>query len=85
MARDSKSLLPTIHDLAVSIRQLNSIDHQPIPIEKRTAEQDGILALLEMMQHRLVITTLTNLLSELTPESEGCQRLESWICAYNSK
>lgn len=83
-ARNAKSLLPTIHALAAAVRQLNSIDHQPIPIEKRTKEQEGILALMEMMQHRLVVATLTQLLSELAKDSEGTRRLETWTHSYSS-
>lgn len=85
VARNSRSLLPTIHNLASAIRQLNSIDHQPIPITARTQEQEGILALMEMMQHRLIVSTLTDLLSELDRETEGAQRLQAWIDSYASK
>lgn len=84
-ARNAKSLLPTIHDLAAAVRQLNSIDHQPIPVDRRTKEQEGLLAITEMMQHRLVISTLTQLLSELARETEGARRLEAWIHSYGSK
>lgn len=84
-ARDAKSLLPTIHDLAAAVRQLNSIDHQPIPVDRRTKEQEGLLAITEMMQHRLVISTLMQLLSELARETEGARRLEAWIHSYVSK
>lgn len=85
VARDAKSLLPTIHNLAAAVRQLNSIDHQPIPVDSRTTEQQGLLAVVEMMQHRLIVSTLSKLLSELAPETEGARRLESWIHSYNSK
>lgn len=85
VARNAKSLLPTIHDLAAAVRQLNSIDHQPIPVDRRTKEQEGLLALMEMMQHRLVVSTLTQLLSELARETEGARRLEAWIHSYGSK
>ncbi len=84
-ARNAKSLLPTIHDLAAAIRQLNSIDHQSIPIENRTEKQEGLLALMEMMQHRLVVAALSHLLSELDQNSEGARRLEAWIYSYSSK
>lgn len=84
-ARNAKSLLPTIHDLAAAVRQLNSIDHQPIPVDRRTKEQEGLLAITEMMQHRLVISTLMQLLSELARETEGARRLEAWIHSYGSK
>lgn len=84
-ARNARSLLPTIHDLTAAVRQLNSIDHQPIPIDKRTAEQDGILAIMEMMQHRLIVSSLSQLLSELDQNSEGARTLEAWIDSYSSK
>lgn len=84
-ARDAKSLLPTIHNLAAAVRQLNSIDHQSIPIDRRTKEQEGLLALMEMMQHRLIVSTLIHLLSELDQETEGAQRLQAWIDSYSSK
>jgi hypothetical protein len=64
---------------------LNSIDHQPIPVDRRTKEQEGLLALMEMIQHRLVISTLMQLLSELARETEGARRLEAWIHSYGSK
>jgi len=83
-ARDAKSLLPTIHSLAAVVRQLNSIDHQTIRPDKRTKEQYGMLALAEMMQHRLVVTTLSDLLSELVPESEAAKEIAAWIDCYSS-
>lgn len=84
-ARNAKSLLPTIHDLAAAVRQLNSIDHQPIPIDRRTAQQEGILAIMEMMQHRLIVTSLSQLLSELDRDSEGTRILGAWIASYSSR
>lgn len=84
-SQNAKSLFPTIHNLAAAVRQLNSIDHQPIPEDKRTKEQEGILALMEMMQHRLVVSTLMQLLSELEQETEGARRLDAWIHSYGSK
>ena len=84
-ARNAKSLLPTLHDLAAAVRQLNSIDHQAIPIDRRTTEQEGIPAILEMMQHRLVVASLSQLLSELDQDSEGTRALGAWIGSYSSK
>lgn len=84
-ARDAKSLLPTIHNLAAAARQLNSIDHQPIPIENRTNEQEGLLAVMEMMQHRLIVATLSQLQSELEQNSDGARRLNAWIGSYSSR
>ncbi len=84
-ARDARSLLPTIHDLAAAARQLNSIDHQPIPVAERTDQQEGILALIEIMHYRLVATTLSNLRSELLPASEGETRLRNWISAFEAR
>lgn len=84
-ARDLKVFLPTIHNLAAAVRQLNSIDHQPIPVDRRTKEQESLLALIEMIQHRLVVSTLTDLLSELDRETEGYTILQAWLDSYGSK
>jgi len=81
--RDSRSLLPTIHSLAAAARQLNSFDRQSIKPDERT-EQHGMLALAEIMQHRFVVTTLSDLLSQLRPDSEGATRLAAWIDLYAS-
>ncbi len=78
-------MLPTIHDLAAAVRQLNSIDRQTIPIDQRTTEQDGILALMEMFQHRLIVTSLSQLLSELDQGVESTRTLAAWIDSYSSK
>lgn len=85
-ARDAKSVLPTIHRLAAAVRQLNSIAHQPMPIpdSERTPQREGLLALLEMIQHRDVITAASQLISELVPGSEGAARLGSWVKEYRA-
>ena len=38
-----------------------------------------------MMQHRLVVATLTQLLSELAEDSEGARILQIWIHSYSSR
>ena len=83
-ARDAESVLPTIHRLAAAVRQLNSIGHQPIPESERTPQQEGLLALLEMIQHRDVIKAAARLMSELVPDSEGAERLGSWVKEYRA-
>ena len=81
-ARNAESMLPTIHSITSAVRQLNSIEHQPIPIEKRTSQQEGILALIEIIHHRDIISALTKLLSELHPDCDGAMRLREWIFSY---
>lgn len=83
-ARDAKSVLPLIHGLAAAVRHLNSIEHQPIPEAQRTPQQEGLLALFEMIQHRDVIKAASRLMSELVPGSEGAERLSSWINEYRT-
>ena len=84
-ARNARSLLPTIHDLAAAAQQLTSIDHQPIHPDGRNDKQEGLLALYEMMQHRLVVTSLSNLRKELLPNSEGETRLRNWITTFDAR
>jgi len=84
-ARDTRSLLPVIHDLAASARQLSSIDHQPIAPADRTEQQEGLLALYELTQYRLAVTSLCGLRNELLPGSEGEIRLSNWISAFESR
>jgi len=83
-ARNAESVLPTIHSIVAAVRQLNSIDHQPIPVEERTPQQEGLLVLIEMFAYRDIITGLEKLLSELHPECEGAKRLREWISSYHS-
>lgn len=83
-ARDSRLVSPTLHSLAAAARQLTSIDHQPIPEAERTSQQEGLLALLEMMHHRDVLTVVARLLGELLPGSEGSMRLSHWMDEYRS-
>ena len=83
-ARDAKSILPVIHGLAAAARNLNWVDHQPIPVSERTPQQEGILALLEMIQHRDVVNAVSRLLNELAADSEGAERLKSWIAEYQA-
>ncbi len=83
-ARDARSVLPTIHRIAGAVRYLNSIDHQPIPESERTPQQEGLLALLEMIQHRDVIEAASQLQSELVPDSDGAIRLGTWIDEYRA-
>ncbi|GAX60387.1 aminopeptidase N [Candidatus Scalindua japonica] len=40
---------------------------------------------MEMIQHRLVVTSLSQLLSELDQDSEGTHTLQAWIGSYSSK
>lgn len=84
-ARDSRLLLPVIHDLAAAARQLNRMDHQENETESIDDQQQGILALLEMMQHRLVITSLSWLKDELLKNSEGEVRLRKWISLFDAR
>ena len=83
--RNAQSVLPTIHDLSAAARQLNSIDHQPVPMDKRTDQQEGLLALMEIMQYRLVVTSLSNLQGSLVPNSEGERRLNKWIRDFEDR
>jgi len=83
-ARDAKSVLPTIHRLAATARQLLSIDRQPIPELERTHQQEGLLALLEMIQHQEVVKAVSRLASELVADSVGAERLRLWINEYRA-
>ena len=83
-ARDARSVLPTIHRLAGAARMLSSIDHQKIPVAQRTSQQDGILALLELFQHREVTEALSTLRDELLPASCGARELDTWVASYRS-
>lgn len=82
-ARNAKSTLPTIRKITAAVRMLNSIGNQPIPIENRTLQQEGMLALLELIQHKDIVSDLTKLLSELNPNCEGAVRLREWISSYH--
>jgi len=84
-ARNARSVLPTIHDLAAAVRQLNSIDHQQIPIAARSMQQHAILGIMEMMQHRLIVATLLNLRAEILPDSEAHKILNEWTSSYESR
>lgn len=83
--RHAKSMLPAIYSLSSSLRQLHSVDHQTIPIHQRSPQQEGILALIELIQHRDILQATSNLLSELVSESEGAQQLRAWRSSYESK
>ncbi|WP_411133431.1 DUF4365 domain-containing protein [Streptomyces sp. C10] len=83
-ARDAESLLPTIRELAAAVRQLNSIDHQQIPQVQRTQEQEGLLVLIEMIQHRNVVKATSRLLNEMDRGTDGADRLQAWIDEYRA-
>ncbi|MDH2394078.1 DUF4365 domain-containing protein [Streptomyces sp. HNM0663] len=87
-ARNARSILPMIGELAAAIHQLNGIatprdrEHRPIPEPHLTEKQQGLLAILEMIQHQNVIKAVSRLTNELVPGSAGADRLHSWISAY---
>jgi hypothetical protein len=83
-AHNAKFVMPTLHDLASVARQLNSIDHQTVPHAQRTDEQNAILSLWEMMQHRLVVTSLSTLLNHLARKSHGAETVQAWILSYSA-
>ena len=83
--RHALQALPTIHDLAAVVRRLNDIDHQSIPKERRTPQQEGILALMELTHYRLVSTSLRNLLDSLNPNSDNARRFSNWVQEFENR
>ena len=81
-ARAAAHLLPTIRSIADSVRYLNSLDHQKMPVPERPVKMEAMIVLLESIKHRDLVAALRAFLKKLEPDSEGARRIAEWISSY---
>ena len=82
---DASLVEPIIHELAQAAKQLANNERQRfiIPIENRSRQQEGILGLIDIVQHKSVLHAADMLLQALEPSSLPYMQIESWRRHYH--
>lgn len=86
-AEGASRIEPVIHELAEAAKQLTNNDRQRlvIPIEERSSQQEGIIALTDMIQHRAVLRAADMLVDGLDPASPAVREIRDWQSSYHDQ